>query len=426
MDVGKTSEDWIERICCETFFSDFTIRSPKYVKANGHEKELADILVPFGDTLLVFQVKAHLLDASKPELSLERALRKVAEAGKQFRSVLDALHCAQRIEAITSRGLAMSIDLKSFKTFFFIRLLDIHDDENIPYQFVGLGEDETPSLPIAIMTFFRYEFDSILQDLTTISDFIAFLVGMRVFRIQQPEIAKEWAVLDFLAFLRMHPRLFRSWIEEERRPQPIPAGALWSKYESKWMARRLQRVVSDVESAHIDEIIDYLHRAVDFTVEHDANRISIPPGTVDRYRMAAQKLARFSRDERGVIARILMKKRKQGTVQPISYQAVVLGEGTIAVLIVVSRSSREDRIREAGGLGLLFAAEISVLEVICIATEPDDFSGRSYDVTVIPEAELKAARTRGIASAPLPMFSMPEGFRKPRGFWSSQPLDEDF
>ena len=55
---GKYAEDLVERICKRMFLADFTVRGQAFKKRAGVSKEAADVLVPFEDTLIAFQVKS--------------------------------------------------------------------------------------------------------------------------------------------------------------------------------------------------------------------------------------------------------------------------------------------------------------------------------------------------------------------------------
>ena len=57
-DFGKRAEELVQTICSKMFFADFTVTNPKYTKADRNQKEAADILVPFRDVLIAFQVKS--------------------------------------------------------------------------------------------------------------------------------------------------------------------------------------------------------------------------------------------------------------------------------------------------------------------------------------------------------------------------------
>ena len=53
MNIGSSIEGVAENLCTRSFLADFTIRRPKYRKLNGQEKEAADVLIVFKETLLV-------------------------------------------------------------------------------------------------------------------------------------------------------------------------------------------------------------------------------------------------------------------------------------------------------------------------------------------------------------------------------------
>ena len=57
-DFGKRGEELVQTICTRMFFSDFTVTNPKYTKSDRNQKEAADILVPFRNVLIAFQVKS--------------------------------------------------------------------------------------------------------------------------------------------------------------------------------------------------------------------------------------------------------------------------------------------------------------------------------------------------------------------------------
>lgn len=92
-DYGGKTEDLIEYICAKTFLSDFTVRSPKYTKTKGREKEIADILIPFNNTLIAFQVKTKFEAKTihdRSEVELDRIERKVGETVRQFKAIEEA------------------------------------------------------------------------------------------------------------------------------------------------------------------------------------------------------------------------------------------------------------------------------------------------------------------------------------------------
>ena len=91
---GKDSEEIIELICTSMFYSDFVVRNPEYTKPSGKRIELADLLVPFGNTLLVFQVKSRsqvTIPNEKSEVEFQRLTNAIDEAVGQVKTIKRAL-----------------------------------------------------------------------------------------------------------------------------------------------------------------------------------------------------------------------------------------------------------------------------------------------------------------------------------------------
>src|SRR5262245_33964303 len=92
-DHGKGAEDAVEELCRVLFLSDFTVRNPKFSKGSRPEKEEADFLVPFGTTLLAFQVKSR---SGRPasesdETYLGRIQKRIEEGVEQLKTIKRAL-----------------------------------------------------------------------------------------------------------------------------------------------------------------------------------------------------------------------------------------------------------------------------------------------------------------------------------------------
>ena len=59
---GYKVEELVINILSKIFSKDLIVKNPKYEKSHGRQKEIADILVPLQDTVLVFQVKTRKED----------------------------------------------------------------------------------------------------------------------------------------------------------------------------------------------------------------------------------------------------------------------------------------------------------------------------------------------------------------------------
>ena len=102
-DRGDEAEDLVEKICHKMFLADFTVRNPKFLKS-GAEKEAADFLVPFGSTLLAFQVKSKTETKSafeKGEKDFARIESKISVGVDQLKTIKRALK-AGHLKTITN------------------------------------------------------------------------------------------------------------------------------------------------------------------------------------------------------------------------------------------------------------------------------------------------------------------------------------
>ena len=57
-DKGDETEHLIGKIAESIVLRDFVIRNPKFKKQSGKEKELTDILVPFGESIISIFVRS--------------------------------------------------------------------------------------------------------------------------------------------------------------------------------------------------------------------------------------------------------------------------------------------------------------------------------------------------------------------------------
>lgn len=64
-DKGDETEHLIGKIAESIVLRDFVIRNPKFKKQSGKEKELTDILVPFGESIISIQAKSKVVDTDK-------------------------------------------------------------------------------------------------------------------------------------------------------------------------------------------------------------------------------------------------------------------------------------------------------------------------------------------------------------------------
>jgi len=93
--LGDQTEAAVAKLCENSFFPDFVVRSPKYRKAGGLEKEAADILVAFNGTVLAIQVKTRIMPPVTaeewPRIEEQRFLKVIEKGLRQFRALAEAI-----------------------------------------------------------------------------------------------------------------------------------------------------------------------------------------------------------------------------------------------------------------------------------------------------------------------------------------------
>jgi len=115
---GKQVEDLVEVICTKMFFSDFTVRNPKYKKSNKLEKEAADLLVPFGEYLLAFQIKSkkeHKRASVKTDIDFKRIARVAQNAIDQLNTIKRVIENDWLEKLTTVKGYEIPFTSSTFK-----------------------------------------------------------------------------------------------------------------------------------------------------------------------------------------------------------------------------------------------------------------------------------------------------------------------
>jgi hypothetical protein len=170
---GNDVEDLVEVVCTKMFFSDFTVRRPKYTRVDGLEKEAADILVPFGNYLLAFQVKSKIekkKSSEKSDIDFSRITKVANKAIAQLKTIHRIVKNKWIDRLTTVKGYEIPFATSNFKEIIGIVVLDLIGEEEFP-------EDERTELignyvfehnmPIHVL--FRYEFEALSYELDTVS-----------------------------------------------------------------------------------------------------------------------------------------------------------------------------------------------------------------------------------------------------------------
>ncbi|NIM99847.1 MAG: hypothetical protein GTO24_17760, partial [candidate division Zixibacteria bacterium] len=205
---GSDSEDIIERICSRMFFSDFVVRNPSHTKLKGKKIELADLIIPFGNTLLTFQIKSkyQLKKADeKSPVDFQRLTDAIDDGVNQIKTIKRALgnNWLRGIE--TARGYRIDVNPADVEKVVGVVILDLIGEESLPRedrtQLFG-SFTERNGLPIHV--FLAGEFFGISKELDTLTDFMEFL-HMTQELYKGSLITIPPATMDLLAFHKMYP-----------------------------------------------------------------------------------------------------------------------------------------------------------------------------------------------------------------------------
>jgi hypothetical protein len=397
-DHGIVSERLTQTIASVRFLADFTFASPAYRKGS-QPKELADLLIFAGNTLIAFQVKSHL---GRPECEhdFDRAMRKVSAAERQFRSLLEALDDENLTVLTNQRGISVPFDLRSCSDIALVTVLHYvgEDRTSPPWRLRSAGlVDET--IPITLRAFEANDFFFLAHQFDTIPDFTMFLRVLDLLDEKTDSLRLNFA--DLTAFARLYPDEILELIDHGTQPTHLREG----------IAGELIPRADDFdfeESYVVDAIIARLHSGIGGDPLFDESllgKLRFPPGSVDAYWEAATMLALTSRLQRQHIARLLLRKCAAAAREGHAYGAIISQSGKEAYLVHSSDSSRTDRARELGGLSIAFLGTHDVNSVLAIGA-PAGPSLENQEITYLrrewlPDASVESnPRIQSLFAAP--------------------------
>jgi len=272
---GDEREDLVEEICTRMFFSDFTVRKPKFKKKNKKEGEAADLLIPFGEILLVIQVKSKSVlkrSSKKTSVDFQRINQTVEEGIEQLKTIKRALAHEWLTELKTVRGYSIPFTCKQFKKLVGIVILDLIGEEVFPEDErteISKGFLYQSDMPVHI--FMRSDFETISSEIDTLPDFIEYL-GMREIIYSRESFWFPLHELDFLVLYKTKPEVVLKAIANNT--QIFIADDLWRHYQDKLSSIIRKRNYLSQPSYLIDIAIDELHKSVGFNLVTDVTSTS--------------------------------------------------------------------------------------------------------------------------------------------------------
>lgn len=215
---GKNAENFVYALSQKSFFTDWCYRNPKL--PNG--KEICDLLVVYDNTAIIWQIKDLKLD--------ENNKYNISEVKKNIHQLSTARNRLFEkkipIELENPRRGKESFNPKSVKEVFLISAL------------LGKGEDYFSLVEVVknmvVHTFTREFTETVLNELDTIRDFVAYLREKELLISTKKRMVIMGGERELLAYYLMNERSFKKlqkahfiaieegiWAELQKRPEHI-------------------------------------------------------------------------------------------------------------------------------------------------------------------------------------------------------------
>jgi len=385
VNFGREIEDVVENLCKKSFFADFTIRNPKYRKLCGEEKEAADLLVVFNNTLLAIQVKSKQVDSSSQScrIELDRLSKSVDKAMHQFRALTEALNSPQFKSFRNARGVEIAFEKnKVTEVILVVVFAPIWPEKGKPAQ-IRFDTTCYPDGPIPIHLFTLRQFSLLLLLLDTLPDFILYLTARWMLHGEKlippdSDPADEWALTTFEGkrLIEMYEkRIFADITGLNERHQP-------SLVE---LERR------EKPSYFIDRLIEQLYAAIGSGQPVDKRfNLLAEPNSLKAYQMTIPYLAKLNRKDRGQLVEFLVNRVMQCQKQEIAFRGFKFDEDNDdAYLVLAAKFKREERRIALANVAMGMGHKLKAKTIIGIAVSNDWPDLPTCDVAVIDVSELK-------------------------------------
>jgi hypothetical protein len=381
---GQIAEDWIEDICASTFLADFTIRNPMYQKLGGQTKEAADLLVVFGGTLLVLQVKTKLVndtDSVLSDIDLTRAATAVEKAMEQFRAMLEAAGDPAFFTFINARGHPLKADKTDIKS---VVALVVYGLVTPDGQFSKTKLRFTPScfpkngIPIHLFTMAEFRLLTTLAD--TFPDFLVYL-DVRAFLHEQNLIHPTTLPEDVWALATFEPKQLLHAMQTK-------VGLSIDGIHQRHLKTMHGWEEAEIPSYFIDWLIEKLYAGIDSPAEVNQElitktRMLAPPGSLEAYQRIIPKLAMLRRRDRTELAVGFAQKIECARADGLGFRVLKFDKHEEAFLVLAIDCPRKERQAVLFNLARAAAYKVSVRHVVGIATAPVHLASADCDVVIV-------------------------------------------
>ncbi len=392
MDKGKEIEEAVGNVAAKAFLADFVVPNPMYRKNNGDLKEVADVLVPFGSTLLVIQVKTKtesIPASQKEEKDFQRIEKRLDHAVQQLKTAHRALGSETRFEMVNRHGVSIPYSAEQFERKIGIVILALIGEEKFDYndrtRIYG-SLTELRDMPVHL--FAREDFDIICDEYDTLPDFLGYM-NLREALYKSESVSSFAEERDLLAVSKLNRDLLEACIRGECDFIHLDEG-LWNQYITEYEDQRRARSTLNNPSYIVDDVILELHKAIGFDpgcythLPMDVDTV----GTKQSYFSTIHYLSRLNRLDRRAVGerflRCMEKAARTGDGHSLFYKQ----DSDEAVLVMSSRRDREERVTGLYNLCGSAFCTLKLKSIVGICSEPIDAKGRSFDVILQEDLEI--------------------------------------
>lgn len=383
--TGQDVANLVEKICMGMFFADFTVRSPEFIKPSGKQLESADILVPFRDTLLVFQVKSRLdvtHPADRTPVQWARLRRNADKAVDQIKTIKRCIQSlTEPITLHTSRGINIPFNPGAIKHIIGVVIFDVIGEEHLSKdESTTIYRGITRSRDIPTHVFMRHDFEVIAEWVDTVPDFVEYL-RKREQLLSLGILADLTSEREYLAAYVLMPKMIEDALSGKCDRLVLD---LWEHFQRD--ETEVQRIKSIMRPGYVvDHIIERQHETIGYN-HADIEGIALPngiaAGTQETYEQIILELASLNRFERIRIGKNLIQVRQNAIEKPTGWCRVLQHQDrSSAIVLLASEKSRANG-RYIALLNYVdkMTEKNEVNKVIGIATEAGTHAPKSFDV----------------------------------------------
>ncbi len=382
-DKGDETERLIGNIAENVVLRDFVVRNPKFRKANGQEKELTDILVPFGESVISIQAKSKVVntESASEDVISGRVKKVIDDAVGQLRNTRLLADDDTVYMYKNTHGVEVPYGNPKIEKIHGLVLVNIYDQSNAHLR---VESDYASKYDVDIHVLDVADFHAVSSEIDTIPDLMDYL-DARAALLKENKMYLS-GELDFLAVYKTQPDLIKQVLDDESGRLMITPG-VWDEYQSKSAEAISLRNQMNRESYLVDMTIADMVKSIDYTplVKNPFTGEPMKPGTIEHYWVIVSELSKLRRLDRRILGQKMKEKMLQANDSKYGqgYSLMFLKKDEGLLFFSTDIADRQERASRLYKLAAAAYAAKGLNKIIGIATEPMSGYGRSFDVMML-------------------------------------------